>query len=129
MERTTIAAVERATKDLESVLFCQHDLSGKSTTLRFIKSRHTARRSKEIRKISSTRVREAMRVKDGHRLKSKLEDMALSAEVLWHQKSVWVDGAKQGLSSRINFPTTCDEDVGPGADDKASIDCYAGSSP
>ena len=65
-----------------------------------------------------------MRGQKERRLKNSLEEMALSAELLWHQKTIWVDLAKRGLNDRISFPTSCLEDAG----DIASVDCHTSSS-
>lgn len=128
MERTTLANVARAVKDLEHVLQCRHNLAARAVTLRFVKSTCTARKSHWIRKISSSRLREVMRIQSKHRVKGALEEMALSAEVLIQQRPVWVDAAKQGENSCINFPATCVYDSGSKSDDQASVDCLAGSS-
>ena len=69
-----------------------------------------------------------MKKHDGRRMKEALEDKALSPYILWQTKSVWVDAAKQGANTQVNFPHTDLENLDTCAEDKASVDCYADSS-
>lgn len=55
--------------------------------------------------ISSTEVREVMRSQCGNKLKESLEEMALSADILWMHRSSWAERARQGEATCINFPT------------------------
>lgn len=128
VERTTLATVARATRDLEHVLYCRHQSASQSITIRFVKSKSAARQYQWIRKISSTSVRRTMRKQAGRRLKGALKEIALSGDVLWRHQSIWIDEAKKGVSRCVSFPRMLDEDLEVEGDDRASIDCEDGSS-
>ena len=81
-----------------------------------------------FREISSTEVRGVMRAQDDLHMQLKLEELALSAEILLHHKSIWASEAKLGQNNQVRFPSRSDEDLGPGVDDWASIDAHSGSS-
>lgn len=128
VERTTLASVARATRDLERVLYCRHDYKGRSVTVRFVKAKSNSRKVKWARDISSTNVREAMRKNHGRQLQKALEEVALSPDVLWHLRHVWVDAAKNGDSKCVNFPFMYDENIDLEVVDNASIACHSSSS-
>ena len=122
---TAKATVARAIKDLKRVMCCQNQSQHPNVTLRFVKSAYTARRSHEIRKMSSTSVRGAMQRHHGLHLKDCLERMALGAQILLHHKLVWIDEASRRQVTKISLPTGENLETDP---DSASIDGYAGSS-
>ena len=123
-----MTSVAKAKRDLERVLYCKYYHKEKTITLRFVKATSTSRRFEWTRDTSSTNVRAAMQKKHGQRLRDALAEMALSPDVLWHHRSLWVDAARQGRGGCVNFPSPCDETLWPGADDLPSFKCQSASS-
>ncbi|KAL6719865.1 hypothetical protein ACLMJK_001786 [Lecanora helva] len=128
VERTTLTSVAKALRDLERVLFCEYVFKGRYIQIRFVKAETTSRKSKRMREISSSTVREVMRKKDGGSLRAALAGMALSPDILWHHRAAWKSAAKGGTGACVNFSPGDRDDSEPDCHDKASIVCHSGGS-
>ena len=118
VDKITQARVAAALRDLRDVLCCQDHIQG-TRTLRFIKYKGdgptraksvkaekgtvSTRSSRRRKEINSTKLREAIRTKNGTELKASLDQMALSPEVLWWYAPIWLKKARMGYGNGITF--------------------------
>ena len=102
METTTETNLARAVEELKAVVKCKRQLGHQTLNLRFVKCEEVDPRA-DYNDISSTILRKVMRNQTGVKLKEALDWMALSSDLLWRYKDLWIDKARLGTGCRITF--------------------------
>ena len=131
IEKTTELNTTRAVADLAHVLHCKYRRPSPKgdVNIRFVKYHSPTRETERIRKISSTRLRLSMSTRDKDDLKSSLQRMALSWNLLWQYKDLWHHHARRKTNSCVTFlPSDAGTTFEPGNDEWASQCCRAPSS-
>ncbi|KAL8819475.1 MAG: hypothetical protein Q9191_007728 [Dirinaria sp. TL-2023a] len=102
VEEATEEAVKSMMSDMKNILCCYRAGNDEVYTIRFVKAeRRWCQEKKNY--TSSSELREAMSNLPSKYLKAVLDEMALSADVLWRCKSQWVEEAKAQESNLIAF--------------------------
>ena len=102
------AYIAKILEELESIAECERVWSSGKITLRFV-NRWVADPRAECNDISSTMLRAIMHTEKDDRLKEAMDWMALSADLLWHYRSSWIEKARSSTGERINFLQSVDE--------------------
>ena len=117
VDKITQARVAAALRDLRDVVCCKDSIQG-TRTLRFIKYKGDGlikaksvaadigtvlTKNSRRKEINSTKLRDAMRTKNGTDLRAFLNRNALSPEVLWWYAPMWLTKAKNGCGDGITF--------------------------
>ena len=94
-------------RDMKNILSCQRWINGQLCEIRFVKAERS--RCQEWKNYtSSTELRKAMSNLPNSVLKAALDEMALSADVLWRCKSKWVEKAKAQNNELITLDPLID---------------------
>ncbi|KAL8697326.1 MAG: hypothetical protein Q9201_007178 [Fulgogasparrea decipioides] len=93
VERATSQTLESMLRDFKRITQCERQVNGKTYTIRFVKSERND--SKDWKNyISSTELRQAMsNSRSTKHLKMALDELALSADILWDCRSQWLEKA------------------------------------
>ena len=102
VEEATEKALESILSDMRNILHCQRQMNGKKYTIRFVKANRSC--CQEWKNYtSSSELREAMSNPRSKLMKTALDEMALSADVLWRCRSQWSEKALAKRSELITF--------------------------
>jgi hypothetical protein len=107
VKKTTQKMIAEKTKDLKTILFCHRSVWAKNNRalmICFVKCNDESLISD--RSISSTRLRETMSTCDGERLNVSLNEMALSPDLLWRSRALWLGKAGARAGDCITLPTS-----------------------
>jgi len=103
VKRATDQTLESTLNDMSNIIYCQRHIKDKTYTIRFVKAeRQNSKQWKDY--TSSSELRQAMSSsRCSKQLKMVLDEIALSADILWEHKAQWVEKMKARKSELVTW--------------------------
>lgn len=102
-ERATDQTLESTLNDMTNIIYCRRQISNKTYTIRFVKAkRQDFKQCKDYSSSSELR-RATSSSKCGKHLKMVLDEIALSADILWEHGAQWMEKAKARKNELVSW--------------------------